>query len=712
VLRRSEELAGTLSDIDAAAASDHWRDRSRSVLEYAERARALLGRRDDLVPWQHFLRSQAWLHEAGLKKLGEFGEKGKILPADIVPAFRFVFYSSLARGMCYDLPDVEALGGVGQEQLRQQFGDADRKAIELYRSYAADLIGRRSIPTGNGTGPVRTWTELSLINQELSKQKRHRPIRELVRRAGLALQAMKPCFMMGPLSVAQYLAPGHLRFDLVVMDEASQLKPEDALGAIARGTQVVVVGDPKQLPPSSFFDRVVREESAEEDDDTTGAEEAESILDVATTRYQPVRRLRWHYRSRHHSLIAYSNREFYDGDLMVFPSASERHPELGVSYRHVARGCFEHRRNPNEATEVVSAVLDHMRTKAQESLGVVALNFDQRELIEEMLDRQLRDDPVAMAYQERMEQRGEPFFVKNLENVQGDERDVIFISGTYGPDSSGAQHQRFGPITGANGHRRLNVLFTRAKDRVVVFSSLDPDRIRTQGASRGIKALKEYLTYAKTGVLPESDADGGGPTNDFERSVGDILRSRGYEVAYQVGVAGFFIDIAVRNPAKPGVSILGIECDGATFHSSRSARDRDRLRQEILERRGWKIHRVWSTDWYKARSKEISRLLDRVERVLGDDPDYRQYRERKVRRDSLLTRLTELRDEVRQAFPDSPGSQCLLREELLALFVEKRPTTREDWFRIVPYELRAATEAGQVGRFLGRVLGIIKELGD
>jgi len=712
VLRRSEQLAETFSVVDAVAGCHEWRDGGRGIQASAERARALVNRRDDLLQWQHFLRSQAWVLQAGLKTLGELAAGGHIPASDIVPAFRFVFYSTLVRGMSFDLAGFDGLSGVGQEQLRQQFIDADRKAIEHYRRYAADQIGRRLIPAGNGTGPVRTWTELSLINQELSKQKRHIPIRQLVRRSGRALQAMKPCFMMGPLSVAQYLAPRHLQFDLVVMDEASQLKPEDAIGAIARGKQVVVVGDPKQLPPSNFFERVVTDQQAEEEE-TTGAEEAESILDVATARYQPVRRLRWHYRSRHHSLIAYSNREFYEGDLMVFPSAVDRHAELGVTYRQVSRGCFENRRNPVEAAEVVSAVMDHMRSRFEESLGVVTLNFDQRELLEEMLDRQCREDPAAIAYQERMEQRGEPFFVKNLENVQGDERDVVFVSGTYGPDAGGAQHQRFGPITGVNGHRRLNVLFTRAKNRVVVFSSLDPDRIRTHGASRGVRVLKEYLTFARTGTLPQSVRDGDGPTNDFERSVGGILQSRGYDVAYQVGVAGFFIDVAIRNPAKPGIYVLGIECDGAAFHSSRSARDRDRLRQEILESRGWRIHRVWSTDWYKARTKEIDRLLARVERALSDDPDYQQHRQSQVRLESIRVRLVELREgEIGRAFPETPGGQCLLRDELLDLFVEKRPTTREDWFRVVPYELRAATEAAQVGQFLDRVLGIIRELAD
>lgn len=303
--------------------------------------------------------------------------------------------------------------------------------------------------------------------------------------------------MMGPLSVAQYLPPGGLAFDLVVMDEASQLKPEDSVGAIARGGQIVIVGDPKQLPPTSFFQRVTLD--AEESSDDLGptlVEEGESILDVASTLYQPVRCLRWHYRSRHHSLIAFSNREFYQDDLVVFPSAYHEDARLGVKYHTVVRGVFENRRNAVEAATVVEAVL-----------------------------------------------------------------------------------------------------FTRAKRRVEVFSSLDPDKIRSgEGSAWGLRALKAYLTFARTGTLDVPDEASGQPTNDFERAVGDVLKEAGYDVVPQVGVAGFFIDVAVRHPIYPGRFLLGIECDGASYHSGRSARDRDRLRQEILQNLGWKIYHIWSTD--------------------------------------------------------------------------------------------------------------------
>src|SRR5215831_13920210 len=252
----------------------------------------------------------------------------------------------------------------------------------------------------------------------------------------------------------------------------------------------------------------------------------------------------------------------------------------------------------------------------------------------------------------------ETLFVKNLENVQGDERDVIFISTTYGSDSRGNQFQRFGPINGATGHRRLNVLFTRAKKRTVVFTSLDPERIQTTPNSPwGVRALKQYLIFARTGILQQPDEGQEQPTNDFERAVGTVLKTSGYDVAAQVGVAGFFIDLAVKHPLKPGTFLLGIECDGASYHSGRSARDRDRLRQEILVNLGWKIHRIWSTDWFRNRDGEIKRLTRRIEDLLAADPYYQAQAERNRNLGSLREQLVTLwQTEINENILDSCGA--------------------------------------------------------
>jgi very-short-patch-repair endonuclease len=706
----SETLLTLGKEIGSLTASAMWTVDEKTSLEVLRmKADGALANRAGLPQWVHFVRVRAESQEAGLAKLTGLADSKAMEPSHLVSAFRFLFYNSLARAVFADQPDLAEFNGVTQEEVRKHFALSDKTAIQLYRERAASIIDRRSVPFGNQSGPVGSWTELALITHEINKQKRHIPVRRLVSRAGKALQALKPCFMMGPLSVAQYLAPGELHFDLIVMDEASQLKPEDAIGAIARGGQVVIVGDPKQLPPTNFFQRVsIDSEEDGEEDSQTLVEEGESILDVASTLYQPVRRLRWHYRSRHHSLIAFSNHEFYAGDLVIFPSAYQDDANLGVKYYPVSGGTFENNCNPREAAAVVQAVLDHMEKRPDESLGVVALNLKQRELIEELFD-QRRADPFVMAYQERMNAGPEPFFVKNLENVQGDERDVIFISVTYGPDAKGNQFQRFGPINGPNGHRRLNVLFTRAKKRMEVFSSLEPDRIHTTGTSSwGLRTLKKYLTFARTGMLETPDDGGDQPTNDFEKSVGGVLKENGFEVVPQVGVAGFFIDLAVRHPVKPGTFLLGIECDGASYHSGRSARDRDRLREEILVNLGWKIYRIWSTDWFKSRETEIKRLLKHIEGMLAVDPDYRRGFEKAQRLESLRHQLIDLREnEIKAGFPDSPPEKDLLRNALLDELVRRRPKTRDDWFRVISHELRSNTDSKQVGPYLPKILAII-----
>jgi Protein of unknown function (DUF4011)/REase_MTES_1575/AAA domain len=590
-----------------------------AMLEQA--AKAALEQIDSLSSWLGFQRASRDVKSAKLEVISKLAEAKVIETADLVPAYAYVFYNTLAQKLAKDQPLVLQSSGLRLETVRERFVRYDKELIELNREAAAVLTRQRLVPAGIGSGPAGQPTELALIEQEIAKTKRNIPIRQFIRRAGDALQALKPCFMMGPLSVAQYLAPGHLKFDLVVMDEASQIKTEEALGAIARGGQLVVVGDPEQLPPSSFFERQFDHDLDEDPAvDTSAVEkENESVLDVATALYQPIRQLRCHYRSRHQSLIAFSNAEFYRNRLVVFPSPAEKGEQQAVQFRHVANGVYEsgHAKwNRPEAERVVGLVLNHMHASPKISLGVVALNHQQRELIDELLTDRLRNDKVAQLFIERHKEASEPFFVKTLENVQGDERDVIVISLTYGRDQNGNLSQRFGPINQAQGPRRLNVLFTRARHRVVVFSSIDPDEIRTDASSpRGVIVLKAYLNYAKTGRLETDGLSESQPARDFEIAVSNALTARGLECVPRIGVAGFFIDVAIRHPEKPGVFILGVECDGASYHSAKSARDRDRLRQTILENLGWNIHRIWSTDWFRNSRREIDKVVERVREI-------------------------------------------------------------------------------------------------
>lgn len=429
---------------------------------------------------------------------------------------------------------------------------------------------------------------------------------------------LKPCWMMSPLAVAQYVSKEKLQFDLCIIDEASQMPPESAIGALVRSKQAVIVGDTNQLPPTSFFKTMLDDDDSDEDEAVLD----ESILAMANAAFRPSRRLRWHYRSRHSGLIKFSNRMVYGDDLVVFPSANEQNNRMGVEYRRVD-GLYKSGTNPIEARAVVDAIFEFVRTDRDRSLGVVTLNQKQRELIREEFEATLAQDPAASAYLEEWKQNRdglEEFFISNLENVQGQQRDVIFISTVYGPEASGGRTaQRFGPVNGLAGKRRLNVLFSRAKEKVVTFSSMtSSDIVAEEGGNPGAFMLKRWLEYVATGSM-----DGGQETkrdadSEFEIFVAQQIQAMGFEPVHQVGAAGYFIDIGVRHPQWPHGYVLGVECDGAAYHSAKSARDRDRLRQQFLEDLGWKLHRIWSTDWFNNPSKEGDRLRSVLVARLAD----------------------------------------------------------------------------------------------
>lgn len=571
-----------------------------------------------LQAWATYVGAQRRAAEAGLQPVLKAYDAEERRYENLEIAYERALYRSLARAAYETHRKLNSFDGVSQEDARAQFRATDRKLIDLERQALRAQLAKAEIPRGNSEGLVRDKTELGLINQMLSVKKPRTPLRDLLDRAGGAIQAMKPCFMMSPLSVAQYLKPGRCEFDLVVIDEASQMKPEDAIGGLVRAGQIVVVGDPNQLPPTSFFDRMG--DGPEEDEDTTDAGQIESILETAMNCWQPYRRLLWHYRSRHGSLIAFSNEKFYDRQLIVFPAPVKDNPEYGVHMENVDGTCRRGGTNLKEAQRVAEAAVEFMRREAgkeeseMRSLGVVAMNRAQTELILDEINRMLPRVPDAYDYTEVFDNRAggiESFFVKNLENVQGDERDVIYISTTYGPDpDSGIVHQRFGPINSDFGYRRLNVLFTRAKEQVKLFTSMRAAdvRINDENVKLGRRALHDYLAYAATGRLHGGDGSGREPENDFEHCVKLRLEARGFDVDCQVGVAGYFIDLAVSHPAFPNGYLAGVECDGATYHSAMSARDRDRLRQEVLEKLGWNIYRVWSTDWFSDPDAQTDRM--------------------------------------------------------------------------------------------------------
>lgn len=415
---------------------------------------------------------------------------------------------------------------------------------------------------------------------------------------------------MSPLSVATYLPRQVFSFDLVIFDEASQLLPGDAIGALLRSKQAVIFGDKKQMPPTDFFRAHV-----EGDEEESDAQDYESILDIASV-YFPGPMLKWHYRSRDERLIAFSNEHFYGRELVTFPSPRLDGVDTGVSFVYVPDGVYGRggsRTNVVEARRVAELVLEHCRTRPDLSLGVITMSIEQRDAVEEELRRLMREHPELVLPQK------EEFFVKNLETVQGDERDVIILSIGYGPsEPGGTPSLQFGPLNRSGGERRLNVAITRARYRMIVVSSMKPEQLKGivgQARWEGPKLLAEYLEYAQRGGMKAEIYGTGQPESEFEEAVRAELVKRGYQVDCQVGVSGYRIDLAVRDPDAPGRYIVGIECDGATYHSARTARDRDRIRQMVLESLGWHIVRVWSTDWIRDPVRTTNRLVEHIERV-------------------------------------------------------------------------------------------------
>ena len=528
-------------------------------------------------------------------------------PALLLTALEKAYYEGLVHEAYNTSETIKRFNRQSHESAIAEFRRLDEELLH-HAQEALVLKHYRRLPAANAAG------QMAIIRREINKKRRHLPIRQLIAQAGQAIQQIKPVFMMSPMSVATYLEQGALDFDLVVFDEASQVKVVDAIGPILRGKQVVVVGDTRQMPPTDFFTKAL-----ELEDEESQTADIESILSMFLSQGAPESMLRWHYRSRHDSLIAVSNREFYGGRLMIFPSPGVNPYAKGLAFNHLPESVYERgssRTNPLEARAVAEAVMHHAQAHPDLTLGVVAFSTAQRDCILLEIERLRRLDPSCEEFFTTGALEG--FFVKNLENVQGDERDVIFISIGYGRTAAGNMSASFGPVNREGGERRLNVLITRARLAMEVFSNFTADDMKTEGHSPfGVRALKSFLHYAQTGALEHHrDETGKGPDSPFEEAVSDAIRRLGYDVEPQVGSAGFYIDIAVRDPQKPGRYILAVECDGASYHSSATARDRDRLRQRVLEGLGWRFHRIWSTDWFRDPHRESARLADSIAQAL------------------------------------------------------------------------------------------------
>jgi very-short-patch-repair endonuclease len=562
-------------------------------------------------------------------------ECGAIRSTEALAAFETNYSRWWLNRVVDNEPIIRGFVSVEQEKRINDFRALDKRFTDLTRAWVrASLCA--GMPKADTVARTSEW---GVLRHEINKKKQHIPLRELMKSIPIAIAKLTPCLLMSPLSIAQYLAADASKFDVVVFDEASQIPVWDAIGAMARATPVVWGGPPPPRPPRAFFDRA---ESSADDEDVEG--DLESILDECMGANLPTMNLAWHYRSRNESLIAFSNHRYYGGGLVTFPSPVTE--DRAVSFHHVA-GIYEKggaRINKPEAKALVADIVARLKSpgfKASRlTIGVVTFNSEQMNLIEDLLDDERRKDPSLEPYFSEMEL--EPLFVKNLESVQGDERDIIYFSITYGPDLAGTVSMNFGPMNRDGGERRLNVAITRARHELRVFTSLTAEQFdlsRTQAV--GVKDLKHFLEFAERGAraLAESTKGSlGGFESPFEEAVASALASKGWQVQTQIGASSFRVDLGIVHPDAPGTYLCGVECDGATYHRSATARDRDMLREQVLRGLGWEIVRIWSTDWWIDRAGTLEKVHASLERLLEFS---RQQRSKSMEREAAEVEAAE-----------------------------------------------------------------------
>ena len=584
---------------------------NKSPSEFATIVQVWLDNIGKLGDWSRFLSHVDQCKQTPASELLPFVLEGRVMPKDVIPTY-VSNYTDLLLGIAYgeSIP-LSTFSQATHEERIHEFIKSDKELISLNSGRICSILEAQlpDINSGN-TGQV----EMNVLRGEFNRKTGHMSIRSLMKHAGSVIQRIKPCFMMSPLSVAQYLDLSTIKFDVVIFDEASQIKPEDALGALMRGKQLIVMGDSQQLPPSGFFELVAESDSLE--DSIAGISDMESLFHLCRNVY-PIKRLRWHYRSRHESLIALSNQEFYDGSMLVFPSPRYNDENLGLSFIHLENAPYSRGEggvNTIEAQEVAKAVVTHYKNFPNKSLGVATFSIRQQEAIRQEIDALLSENSDIERYMYPV--NGEQFFVKNLETVQGDERDVIFISIGYGYDLDGKLSRSFGPLNIEGGQRRLNVLITRAREKCVVFSNFRGYELQAdEHSSYGVRALADFLTYAETRTLNSTAQNN--PYNPeidgFSNMIADTLEQNGYSVVRNFGCSTFHVDIAVLNPDNSEEYLAGIICDGENYSNLKLTRDRERLRIQNLTQLNWNIIPVWSVEWYQSPDTCLYNLLQSLD---------------------------------------------------------------------------------------------------
>ena len=574
-------------------------------------------RRDwrDVVIWNSCRASVA---AAGFAPMAEALLQGKCTPDQLVDAARVNFSRSRIRTAVEAVEFLRNFTPKVHEGTIGDFAEQDARHMQLVTEHVrGELIKRAG-------GISQYGEETAILQREISKQKGHMPLRKLMSSLPNITRLLKPCMLMSPLSVAQYLDAESEPFDVVIFDEASQIPVWDAIGAIGRGRNAIIVGDPRQMPPTSFFSRA---NQADAEDDVV-EQDMESILDECLACGIPSLNLTWHYRSKAESLISFSNTHYYEGKLTTFPAPTAA--DSAVSYHYTA-GVYEpgssKRVNRAEAKALVEHLLAHLKadgfryTEAT-SVGVVTFNAQQQALIQELLEAARAADESLEPY--FSESNPEAVFVKNLENVQGDERGIIYFSTTYGRDARGSISMNFGPLNLSGGERRLNVAVTRARCALHVFTSLRPEDIDlTRTKARGAADFRAFLDYARRGAASYLGLHAGSSAESMDALAAGIeaeLTALGWRCTRSIGVSDFKVDLGVLHPQRYDELLAGISLDSATYAAANTARDRDVLRSSVLTSLGWRLLRVWALDWWQDRERALQNLHAALNRCVEQGP--------------------------------------------------------------------------------------------
>ena len=621
--RRLQEACNAFEALAGQSVREHFAENHKALEAIRETADTIAFRHHELKAWCDWCRRRTQAMDLQLAPLVSAIERGQVSTDEIEATFEAAYCSWWSGAV------------IGEDDVLRKFSTPEhvstienfRELDDRFQKLTAAYIGTKLAGHLPASDSVKQGSSWGVLRHEIQKKRRHKPLRQLMAEIPDVVTTLAPCLMMSPLSVAQYLGPDQALFDLVIFDEASQITVWDAIGCLGRARQAIVVGDPKQMPPTNFFARA--DDDPDGDIDMEG--DLESILDEMLGASIPERTLNLHYRSRKESLIAFSNSRYYDDQLITFPAPI--YPDKGVRLIRpdgfYSRGKARH--NQGEAKAIVAEIMRRLTHEdpsvRKQSIGVVTFNSEQQTLIEDLLDLSRSNHPhIEWAF--APDSDIEPVFVKNLETVQGDERDVIMFSVTYGPDQANHVTMNFGPLNRDGGERRLNVAISRSRSEMLVFSTLSPDRIdlsRTQ--ARAVADLKHFLEYAERGAAALGAA-GHGSMGDFESpfetAVARALRDKGWEVHPQVGVSAYRIDLGIVHPDAPGAYLAGVECDGAMYHSAAFARERDKIRQAVLEGLGWTLFRVWSTDWWTHRAKAIDTLHQALTVQLHTDRQRRE----------------------------------------------------------------------------------------